>query len=236
MQLDTAIIADDHPLFRSALKQALLEQTPEAELVEAGSLSALQDCLEKDSDIDLLLLDLHIPGANGFSGLAYVRGRYPDVPVIMVSANEDRDIIRQAAQHGAAGFIPKSSSMDTICAAVSMVLEGDRWFPDGVDGAASAPPASEDEILKRVATLTPQQLRVLQMISAGMLNKQIAYDLEVSEATVKAHMTAIMRKLGVRTRTQAVLAVSNLDIKPQFGGESGGESGGDGETGTGVQD
>ena len=216
--IDVVIIADDHPLFRSALRQTIVEREPRATVIEADSLSALQDCIESHKDADLLLLDLHIPGANGFSALAYVRNRYPELPVMMVSAHEDRTIFEQARQRGAAGFIPKSSSMDTIVEAITTVMRGDHWFPIETSAGATII-SSQDEMLGRVAQLTPQQLRVLQMTVAGMLNKQIAYKLEVSEATIKAHMTAIMRKLGVRTRTQAVAAVSQLNVGENFGGD-----------------
>ena len=206
------IIADDHPLFRAAMVQAMRERLPDAEVVEADSLSALQAALDASEEVDLLLMDLHMPGANGFSGLAYVSQRHPDVPVLMVSADEDRNVIAKAMEFGAAGFIPKSASIDTIAAAIDAVLKGETWVPADLDTRAGHVDTDPQDLAARVAELTPQQFRVLRMIAEGMLNKQIAYDLNVSEATIKAHMTAIMRKLGVRTRTQAVLALSKLDL------------------------
>ena len=210
----TVVVADDHPLFRAAMLQAVGARLPGARILEAESLQGLQDCLATVQDVDLLLLDLHMPGASGFSGLAFIARRYPDVPVLMVSADEDRNIIDKALELGAAGFIPKSASIDTIGEAMEAVLAGESWLPPDLDDRDGSADVSQQEMARRVAELTPQQYRVLKMIADGMLNKQIAFDLEVSEATVKAHVTAIMRKLDVRTRTQAVLALTGLDLKP----------------------
>ncbi|MEM9305615.1 MAG: response regulator transcription factor [Pseudomonadota bacterium] len=210
----TVIVADDHPLFRAAMIQAVAEKLPEARVAEADSLPALQEALTAADDVDLLLMDLHMPGANGFSGLAFINQRYPDVPVLMISADEDRNIISKAVEMGASGFIPKSASIEQIGEAIERVLEGETWLPEDLATRDGTADTDSQDMAARVAELTPQQYRVLHMIADGMLNKQIAYDLEVSEATVKAHMTAIMRKLGVRTRTQAVLALSKLDLPP----------------------
>ncbi|MEM6576647.1 MAG: response regulator transcription factor [Pseudomonadota bacterium] len=216
MQLDRVLIADDHPLFRGAMSQALKAWAPSAQVMEAGSMDSLQDMMADAEELDLLMLDLHIPGADGFSALVYVRARHPDVPVIMVSANEDATVISQAKSHGAAGFVPKSASMDEIGRVVDRVLAGETSFPDWADSSDAGDPS---EVLSKMATLTPQQRRVLRMVGKGLLNKQIAYDLNVSEATIKAHLTAIMRKLGVRNRTQAVALVNQLTIAPGFGGD-----------------
>ena len=208
------LIADDHPLFRSAMQQALtLGLGPEVRLVEAASIAELEACLGQKSDWDLVLLDLTMPGAYGVSGLVLLRGQYPQVPVVMVSAQEDAAVVARAREFGASGFIPKSSTLEVIQQAVKGVLDGDAWWPpqvqEGADVSAEAKAASAG-----LASLTPQQFRVLTMVCDGLLNKQIAYELSVSEATVKAHVTAIFRKLGVRTRTQAALLLQHLESIP----------------------
>ncbi|MFJ5295212.1 response regulator transcription factor ErdR [Pseudomonas sp. SLFW] len=205
------LIADDHPLFRSALHQALtLGLGPDARLVEAESIADLEARLTEKADWDLVLLDLNMPGAYGFSGLVLLRGQYPQVPVVMVSAQEEAAVVVKSREFGASGFIPKSSSLETIQQAVRTVLDGDVWWPaqvnESVSVSAEAKAASEG-----LASLTPQQFRVLTMVCEGLLNKQIAYELSVSEATIKAHVTAIFRKLNVRTRTQAALLLQQLE-------------------------
>ena len=208
----TIIIADDHPLFRAALQAALRQGLQNPEIHEAGSIAALQTVLEQVPCPDLILLDLHMPGAHGLSGLIFLRGHYPEVPVVIVSASEDQQVIHRAMQHGANGFIPKSSPLDQLKDAITKVLDGEVWLPDTWSSIATAKTETPD-IEQKLASLTPQQFRVLGMISEGMLNKQIAYDLEVSEATIKAHVTAIFKKLGVRNRTQAVIAMKELEIE-----------------------
>ncbi|MFK3799256.1 MULTISPECIES: response regulator transcription factor ErdR [unclassified Pseudomonas] len=205
------LIADDHPLFRSALKQAVtLGLGPDVRLVEAESIADLEALLTEKADWDLVLLDLNMPGAYGFSGLVLLRGQYPQVPVVMISAQEEAAVVVKSREFGASGFIPKSSSMETIQQAVRTVLDGDVWWPaqvnESVSVSAEAKAASEG-----LASLTPQQFRVLTMVCEGLLNKQIAYELNVSEATIKAHVTAIFRKLNVRTRTQAALLLQQLE-------------------------
>lgn len=209
------LIADDHPLFRSALHQALsLGLGPDARLVEAESIADLEARLTEKYDWDLVLLDLNMPGAYGFSGLVLLRGQYPQVPVVMVSAQEEAAVVVKSREFGASGFIPKSSSLETIQKAVRTVLDGDVWWPpqvnESISVSAEAKAASEG-----LASLTPQQFRVLTMVCEGLLNKQIAYELSVSEATIKAHVTAIFRKLNVRTRTQAALLLQQLESIPQ---------------------
>lgn len=208
------LIADDHPLFRSALQQALsLGLGGEAHLVEVASIAELEARLNEKRDWDLVLLDLNMPGAYGFSGLVLLRGQYPHIPVVMVSAQEEAAVVQRSREFGASGFIPKSSPLETIQAAVRAVLDGDAWWPPQVEAAA----ALSDEVRaasEGLASLTPQQFRVLTMVCEGLLNKQIAYELSVSEATVKAHVTAIFRKLGVRTRTQAALLLQQMESVP----------------------
>ncbi|WP_064601661.1 response regulator transcription factor [Photobacterium sp. J15] len=206
----TIVIADDHPLFRNALFQSVHMAISGANLLEAGSLDTLLTLLEKEPDVDLLLLDLKMPGANGMSGLIQLRSQYPDLPVVVISASEEPCIIRQVRSHGAFGFIPKSSDMRALIAALNQVLEGEPYFPEGLGEGEDNDEINE--LAERIAALTPQQYKVLCMLSDGLLNKQIAYELNVSEATIKAHMTAIFRKLGVKNRTQAVILLQQMDL------------------------
>lgn len=208
------IVADDHPLFRGALCQALKINYPEAQIHEATDMASLQDMCEKHSDADLLLLDLHMPGAHGFSGLIFINGQNPELPIMVVSANEKPEIMSRAVEYGAAGFLPKSASPETITTAINQVLGGDIWLPEGVNTSTSNSSEEELSIAEVIASLTPQQFRVATMLAAGLLNKQIAYEMDITEATVKAHLTALFKKLKVNSRTQAVLAISSLDVEP----------------------
>ena len=205
------IIADDHPLFRGALREAVAGLFPGVDIVEAGSYEEVARALDCDADIDLVLLDLTMPGVRGFSGLMYLRAQYPAVPVVVVSANEDPAVIRRCMDFGASGFIPKTAGTEAMRMAVAQVLVGGVWTPPDIDLARAAD-AGSAELVGRLATLTPQQVRVLMMLSEGLLNKQIAYELGVSEATVKAHVSAILQKLGVDSRTQAVIAAARIEV------------------------
>ncbi len=203
----TIIIADDHPLFRNALFQSIHMAISGAKLLEADSLDGLLTLLSQQSEPDLLLLDLKMPGANGMSGLIQLRALYPELPIVVVSASEESAIVTQVKHHGAFGFIPKSSDMRSLISALNQVLSGEPYFPPG----SIQPGVEHDDLAEKIATLTPQQYKVLGMLSDGLLNKQIAYELNVSEATIKAHMTAIFRKLNVTNRTQAVILLKQLD-------------------------
>lgn len=205
----TIVIADDHPLFRNALFQSVHMAISGANLLEADALDTLLSLLEKEPDVDLLLLDLKMPGSNGMSGLIQLRKQYPDLPIVVISASEETTIIRQVRHHGAFGFIPKSSDMRALISALNQVLEGEPFFPEGIGDEADD---TTNELAEKIAALTPQQYKVLSMLSDGLLNKQIAYELNVSEATIKAHMTAIFRKLGVKNRTQAVILLQQMDL------------------------
>ncbi|WP_263141363.1 response regulator transcription factor ErdR [Pseudomonas sp. RIT-PI-AD] len=210
------LIADDHPLFRSALHQALtLGLGQDVRLVEAASIAELEQRLGENPAWDLVLLDLNMPGAYGFSGLVLLRGQYPQIPVVMVSAQEDVAVFARAREFGASGFIPKSSALEVIQAAVRAVLDGDTWWPPQLQANAEVS-AEAKAASAGLSSLTPQQFRVLTMVCDGLLNKQIAYELGVSEATIKAHVTAIFRKLGVRTRTQAALLLQQLESIPSL--------------------
>jgi DNA-binding NarL/FixJ family response regulator len=203
------VIADDHPLFRDALRQAVASVVTSARIDEAGSFEELTALLDQDSDVDLVLLDLTMPGISGFSGLIYLRAQFPAIPVVIVSASDDGGTIRQSLDFGASGFIPKRFGVDTLRDAITKVLDGDVWVPADTDLSS----ATDPELVRlrdRLVTLTPQQVRVLMMLSEGLLNKQIAYELSVSEATIKAHVSAILQKLGVESRTQAVIAAAKI--------------------------
>ncbi len=204
------VIADDHPLFRGALREAVSGLLQQVEIAEAGSFDEVADLLEQGGDVDLILLDLAMPGVRGFSGLMYLRAQYPSVPVIVVSANDDPAAIRRCMEFGASGFIPKTVGVEAMRAAISRVLGGGVWTPPDVDLTAGSD-AETSELMARMATLTPQQVRVLMMLSEGLLNKQIAFQLGVSEATVKAHVSAILQKLHVESRTQAVIAAAKIE-------------------------
>ncbi len=204
------VIADDHPLFRGALREAVSGLLEQVDIAEAGTFDELVELLERGGDVDLVLLDLTMPGARGFSGLMYMRAQYPGVPIIVVSANDDPAAIRRCMEFGASGFIPKTLGVEEMRAAISRILNGGVWTPPDVDLAAGSD-AEAAELMGRMATLTPQQVRVLMMLSEGLLNKQIAFQLSVSEATVKAHVSAILQKLGVESRTQAVIAAAKIE-------------------------
>ncbi|GLQ29571.1 DNA-binding response regulator [Litoribrevibacter albus] len=206
------LVADDHPLFRAAINQIMSVQLDGVVIDETDSVSGLQAKLEENQDADLILLDLHMPGAQGFSALVFLRNHYPDIPVVVISAQEDPVVIGRAMQFGAAGFIPKSAEPKTIKHAIETVLGGDLWSPEPVTNINERS-QYEQEMAEKLASLTPSQFKVLVMMNEGLLNKQIAYELEVSEATIKAHATAIFQKLGVRNRTQAVIALHELDIE-----------------------
>jgi DNA-binding NarL/FixJ family response regulator len=206
MQAQKVIIADDHPLFRSALLQVLTRFMPEAEVLTASSLASLQEVMDTHPDPALVLLDLRMPDCQGFSGLMHLRSSHPALPVVVISAAEDHDVVQRSVEFGAAGFIPKSASLPQIGEAIHAVMRGEIWLPEG---AKSAPaPACN----AKLSALTPQQLRVLQMLQEGLLNKQIAFELAISEATVKAHVSAILRKLDVNNRTQAVIAAGEMAL------------------------
>ncbi|HEY8384406.1 MAG TPA: response regulator transcription factor [Microvirga sp.] len=207
----TIVITDDHPLFRGALRQAIGSLMPDSRVIETNGMEELNATLGAERDVDLILLDLTMPGVQGFSGLIGLRAQHPDVPVVIVSATEEATVIRRAMEFGASGFIPKSQNVDSIGTAIQAVLAGDSWTPPDIDLTATEDKETAD-LVRRLGTLTPQQVRVLMMLSEGLLNKQIAYELGVSEATVKAHVSAILDKLGVDSRTQAVIAASKIGV------------------------
>ena len=214
------VIADDHPLFRGALREAVRGIFADAQVEEAGSFDDLTALLDKRREADLVLLDLAMPGVSGFSGLIYMRAQYPEIPVVIVSASDDAETVRRALDFGASGFIPKRLGVEELRKAVRQVLAGETWVPDSTDMSSPSDPEAS-KLRDRLATLTPQQVRVLMMLSSGLLNKQIAYELGVSEATIKAHVSAILQKLGVESCTQAVIAAARISSGQWRVGEAG---------------
>jgi DNA-binding NarL/FixJ family response regulator len=199
------LIADDHPLVLGALREAVNGAIPGAKIYEAADFESLAAALEETPDMDLVLLDLGMPGVRGYSGLLFLRSERPGAPVMVVSGNEDPTVMRHCIEFGASAYVPKS-----LRAAIRKVLEGGQWTPPDLD--LSAPANKEaSALVRRLSSLTPQQVRVLMMLSQGLLNKQIAYELSVSEATVKAHVSAILQKLGVESRTQAVILAAKIE-------------------------
>lgn len=217
-------IADDHPLFRDAIKSALMGYInggpATTEMIEAGDFSEAIAVLDREPDLDLLLLDLTMPGASGLSALVAVRASYPAVPVVVVSASDDPSTVRRALDLGASGFISKSAATETIRSSVQTVIDGDIATPDNIDLGSEHDP-EVDDLIGRIRTLTPQQARVLGMLAEGLLNKQIAYELGVSEATIKAHVSAVLQKLNVDSRTQAVIRLSKIGSDMLRGDEGG---------------
>jgi DNA-binding NarL/FixJ family response regulator len=200
------LIADDHPMVRDALKTALAQAFPGAEIALAGSLAEAQAGLERQPETDALLLDLDMPGMDGLTGLALLRSGHPTVPIIVVSAARDGTMARKTHDLGASAYVDKSASLEEIADTVRAVLDGEIIEPPEATAGAS--------VAQRAAQLTPQQWRVLALMIQGDQNKQIAYKLGVGEPTVKAHVTVILRKLGVRSRTQAVIEARGLALPP----------------------
>jgi DNA-binding NarL/FixJ family response regulator len=208
------LIADDHPLFRAALRGAATDAVAELSVLEAESLDGVLAALEANPDIDLVLLDLHMPGNHGLAGLAAIRAQYPEVAVVVVSANDDPRVVRRALDHGAAGFLPKSSGLDELRDAIRSVLACEQWLPSSLRASVARSQSSQHdaELAARLASLSPQQFRVLTLVAEGLLNKQIADRLDVQERTVKAHLTAIFERMGVRNRTQAGVVLRELEL------------------------
>jgi DNA-binding NarL/FixJ family response regulator len=209
----TIIIADDHPLFRGALRQALCGPGSAITIIEAGDFEAARKAAAAHPDADLLMLDLTMPGVSGLTGLMMIRAEYQNIPVAVISASDDPPTMRRTFELGASAFIPKSSGLDDIRTAISAVLSGEIWQPPGYEADREHDPDIA-ALISRLKTLTPQQTRVLGMVAEGLLNKQIAYELGVSEATIKAHVSAILLKLNVDSRTQAVIQLGKIGAMP----------------------
>lgn len=206
------LIADDHPLFRLALKQALGTVAGSAILFEAESLATARKVLEQEPELDLLVLDLHLPDSQGLMGLATLRAEFPSVAIVMISASEDPATIRAALALGAAGYIPKRASLDELGQALTTILNCESYVPGDIQQQLDSLPApnAEDRLAEKLAALTPQQFRVLTLVADGQLNKQIADRLGIQERTIKAHLSLIFQKLGVRNRTQASVLLKSL--------------------------
>ncbi|WJG11133.1 response regulator transcription factor [Aliiglaciecola sp. LCG003] len=204
------LIADDHPLFREALSGALEPFFEGAEVIESDNLESTLSMLEMHSDINLVLLDLNMPGCENYYGLIRVTEDFPEVPVVVISASDSAHTISQTIGLGAKAFISKASVVATISDAIQTVLDGGTWVPLDLKDKIDSISQEQRDSANKVALLTPKQFQVLKFLQAGQLNKQIAYELGVTEATIKAHISAIFKKLEVNTRTQAVLLVEKL--------------------------
>lgn len=206
------LIVDDHPLFREALHSAVEMTYPDVDIIHATNLKNAIELIAEEKDFDLVLLDLNIPDVQGFDGLLRIRGFYPRLPVVVVSGHEEPRVIAETLSHGAAGFIPKSARRAELTHAIQQVMEGNIYVPEQYAPETEEPEdARRRQMIARLSTLTPQQMRVLQMLREGLLNKQIAHELQVGETTIKAHVSEILRKLSVYSRTQAVIEMSKLD-------------------------
>jgi DNA-binding NarL/FixJ family response regulator len=218
------LIVDDHPLFVEALKLVIQNAFPDAVVVDATSIDSARAELAKCGPFDLVMLDLSMPGTRGLDGLIELRTRHPKLPIVVVSALEDPRIIHEVMTCGAAGFISKSTRGADLGHAIREVMAGSVVLPKGYQAPqADAPASLTADLAARLATLTPQQVRVLQMLRQGLLNKQIAYDLGVGETTVKAHVSEILRKLKVSSRTQAVIEAAKIDFDAIISHSSNGE-------------
>ncbi len=209
------VIADDHPLFRAALKQAVVHCLPYAQIQEASNFADLLSIIDACPTLEIIFLDLHMPGNDGFTGLTQLQNHYPDLVVIMVSSDDNDETMQKAINFGAAAFIPKSADLTTIATAIETVLAGDIWLPELIEKEGDTEEAlANQRLAKQLTQLTPQQYIVLTQIADGQLNKQIAYDLNIKETTVKKHVSAILEKLEVNNRTLAGLAYQQLMLAP----------------------
>ena len=207
--VERVLIADDHPLVRDGLRTVISVAFDQAELFEAASIAETEAVIDREGDFDLVLLDLNMPDADGFTGLATLRRRFPSIPIVIVSGAVESGLISAAIAHGAAGFIPKSLKRSAIVAAIHAILAGEVFTPEEFR-TGSAEGLEGAEIRRRIDTLTPQQRVVLKLVVAGKLNKQIAFELDVSMTTVKAHVSAVLAKLNVFSRTQAVILANKV--------------------------
>jgi DNA-binding NarL/FixJ family response regulator len=220
--MERILIADDHPMVRGALALAVEAAFGRAEILESADLDDLVDLLERHGSADLVLLDLLMPGVNGFGGLLKLRSHFPETPVVIISALEEPRLVDEAIALGASGFIPKSTPRHEIVAALHTVAGGKVYVPSGLRARAPAASRSDTDIAHRLSTLTAQQLRVLQLLGTGKLNKEIAHELDIAETTVKVHVSAILQKLNVYSRTQAVVLAGRLLSSEVLGAPEGG--------------
>jgi len=212
-RLSTILVADDHPLFREAMRDVVVDAFPQAKILEASSLTMVSETVQADDSVELILLDLNMPGMNGFAGFISLRNSQPAIPIVLVTAEQDANVMREAESCGAAGFIGKSLSRKEMIKALHQVAAGDVYFPDAgqYDGASDTLFTTnvDEELANRISQLTQQQRKVLELVASGLANKVIAYELGITESTVKAHVSAILRKLNVYSRTQLALIVNS---------------------------
>lgn len=215
--MNKILIADDHPLFRDAIKSVIEEKFPGYMLMETATLDEAIDLVDENPDIDLILLDLNMPGMDGLTGIVKMRNQAPEIPLGIISAEEDKSVVLQTVGYGAVGFIPKSTTRDTIAMAIEQILDGQVYMPADIIRSGSSHDSSNvhrnnDIDLKNISHLTRKQLQVFERMAKGKSNKQIAYEMNIAETTVKAHVSAILHKLNVKNRIQAVLCASNIDF------------------------
>jgi len=208
------LIVDDHPLFGEALGNAIRISRPDARIFEAASIRQALNILATERNIDLALLDFLLPDAVGFSGLLRLRDSHPKLPILIVSSVEDKQTIREALALGAVGYLSKSTSVTELSDAIARVLSGSVSAPKGFV-SAGAREQNEAAILERIKKLTPQQVRVLQLIRNGLQNREIAAELKLAESTVKAHVTEILRKLGLFSRNKAIIEIGKIALPLQ---------------------
>lgn len=206
------LIADDHPLFREALSGALEPYFQNVQIIEAGSLNAALSKLKEYDGIELILLDLNMPGGEYFNGIITLREQYPSIPIGVISGSDSIEVVAQVMGLGAQGFIPKVSATREIAQAIVDIIDGKQWLPEGMAGELEKVDDELKLLLQRFRELTPKQIQVLSYLRAGLMNKQIAHEMNVTEATIKAHISAILRKLEINTRTQAVLLMDKLQL------------------------
>ncbi|MBO7922558.1 LuxR family two component transcriptional regulator [Alteromonas sp. 76-1] len=206
------LVADDHPLFREALSGALGPYFENAQILEAGSLDAALAVLNEYDGIELVLLDLNMPGGEYFNGIITLREQYPNIPIGVVSGSDTVEVVAQVMSLGAQGFIPKVSATREMAQAIVDIIAGKKWLPEGMEEELEKVDDELKLLLQRFRELTPKQIQVLSFLRAGLMNKQIAHEMNVTEATIKAHISAILRKLEINTRTQAVLLMDKLQL------------------------
>lgn len=213
------LIADDHPLFREAIINVIKQEFPGCEIFESDGLDGAMEITRVNDTLDLILLDLDMPGMNGLNGLISLRNESPTIPVVIVSAEKNKQVVLQAITYGAVGFIAKSSPREQMGAALQTILDGNVYLPPDiirVDSKTPEPQGSNGNFKaispELLSSLTRRQLLVLERMSKGESNKQIAYNLNIAETTVKTHVSAILRKLGVYNRIQAILSAGDIDF------------------------
>ncbi|MFW8589593.1 response regulator transcription factor [Glaciecola sp. 2405UD65-10] len=207
------LIADDHPLYREALKGALQNEFPKVSYLESDSFDSTLKTLRTQRNVSLLLLDLFMPGCDNFYGLLRLRQLFPDLPIVVISAADSIDVISQVMEFGANAFVPKTSPTSDMTLAIESVLNKQNWLPEGVSEQLANVEVEAVEIAQKVRELTPKQFQVLLLVKQGMMNKQIADTLSVTEATVKAHISMLFKRLNVKSRTQILVALENLQLE-----------------------